>query len=607
MIDPLKEPVLSLLLSEEYKVEVLPLLQALPLSDINRSLFFSSRHTPKLYKDAQISVLEAFLIQNRSHLNNDNDSPIKSQIALELVKQGASLSNTGLWEDGKRQWDILDLAFNYGHYKFVQHLLEGPLQHLMPSINGRENHDGFTWLQKAVQLNDVDFAKKLLLWGVDCNAVCTTNRTALFYASTSEVLAVLLEAGARVDVVEADKYGRSLSDHWNKILTAVDVKKLNNTLFKSLKKSGSLDTHAMQSSWVDSLLNSSKGVISDQQKKLKIPADFTWEKDGLKCSPASWIALNNNTNRSSFQQKKIVLHFAGDPQHMPIGVCEGVSISNLDVLAFLEMTLDIQHKRRIGWPDNNFWLEKWMHGHSTMDLSNRLEKMCTVFAHVAVLLQSASCVSGPVAHTAFDWYGKMFSGREGAVEPYKSSLLALAATIAKVSSASPEDTPREFAKALQKTWDHPITKKLRELAFVNAHFSHGSFLCLYDLIQDCETNDSNLKNIVRACAHETAIHSSSYYTRKNMYALTNQANENSIKDFNNIMAQALNVLESNSFGALFEDQEWNKLAKVYQSSGIREGDTNYTIYERLKTLMERETITRSIGVESSTPSIKRKM
>lgn len=603
MIDPLKEPVLSLLLSEECKVEVLPLLRALPLSDINRSLFSSSRQNPRLHKETKISVLEYFLIQNRSHRDNDKDLPIKSQIAVELVKQGASLSNTGLWEDGKSQWDILDLAFNHGHYKFVQYLLEGPLQHLTSSINGRETRDGFTWLQNTVRLNDVDCTKKLLLWGVDCNAICNTNRTALFYATTSEMLSVLLEAGARVDVVETDKHGRSLSDHWNKTLTAVDVKKLNSTLFKSLKKSGSLDSHTMQSSWMDSLLNSSKGVMVDQQKKLKIPANFTWEKDGLNCSPATWIALNNNTHRSSFQQKKIVLHFADDPQHMQMGVCEGVSISNLDVLAFLETTLDPQHKQRIGWPNSSLWLEKWTHEHGNLDLNDRLEKMSIMFTYVAVLLQSASWVSRPVAHTAFDWYKKIFSGREGALELYKSPLLALGSNIAKAASVSTEDVHKEFAKALQKTWDHSITGKLKEVAFLRPHFDHTSFVCLHDLVH-LDMDGTNIKNIVRAFAHETSRLMSSYYSKKIMYVPVADKYAN---EFNGVVDKAMDAIDAKGCGILFNDEEWASLSKVYQNtSRVSSGDTNYHKWERLKALMERETISRQIS-GASPALVKRKM
>lgn len=603
MIDPLKEPVLSLLLSEKCKVEVLPLLQALPLNDINRFLSFSSRHSPRLHKDTQTSVLESFLVLNQSFRDDDKDHPIKEQIAVELVNQGASLSNTGFWENGKSQWDILDLAFNHGHYKFVQYLLEGPLQHLTSSLNGRETHDGFTWLQNAVRLNDVDFAKKLLLWGVDCNAICSTNRTALFYTTSAEMLLVLLEAGARVDVVETDKHGRSLSDHWNKTLTAVEVKKLNSALFKSLKKTGSLDTHAMHSSWVDSLLNSSKGVMSDQQKKLKIPSNFTWEKDGLKCSPFTWIAINNNTYRSSFQQKKIMLHFVGDPQNMEMGVCEGLSISNLDVLAFLEATLDSQHKQRIGWPNNHLWLEKWANEHSNLDLGDRIEKMCTTFTYVAVLLQSAPWVSQPVKHTAFDWYKKMFSGRESAIEPYyKSSLLALGRDIATMYSISNYDAHTGFAKALQTAWEQPITKKLKEYAFLHPQFDSTSFLCMYDLM-DSDMDDTNIKNIVRAFAHET-VRILSYFSRKIMYSPVTDTHAN---EFNAMVDKALDTLDVTGCGILFEDDEWNRLSKVYQdASRISSADINYEKWERVKSLMERETINRHLDA-SSTPSSKRKM
>lgn len=604
MIDPFREPVLSLLLSENCPVEVLPLLQSLPISNINR-LFSAplANRRPRIHQDASISVLEMFLIRNQ---NNDNAS-VASQIAIELVHQGAGLTTTGVWEN-KKPWDILDLAFNLGHYTFVQYLLEGPLQHLTQSVAHRENQDGFTWLQNAVRLNDVEFAKKLLLWGVDCNAVCSANRTALFYASTPEMLSLLLDAGARVDAVETDKHGRSLSDHWNKTLTSVEVKKLNSTLFKSLKKSGSLDTHAMKSAWMDSLLQSTKGIMVDQQKKLKISSDFTWEKDNRKCSPMTWIAINTNTYRSKFQQKKIVEHFAQDPQHMQFAVCEGVSLSNLDALAFLETTLSFEYKRTIGWPDHNLFLGKWLHNHNSMDFGDRLEKMCTTFTHVAIALQSLPWVSRSVKHTAFNWYKNMISGRAGALEFYKVRQ-DLAVNIIQVSSPS-DDTHTQLAHALQKAWEHSSIGKFKELAFVQPNFDQGSFSCLHDLMQDAQTNDSSLKNVVRAFAHETALYSSSYYTQKNMYVLMGAKSIPQTEESVNIVRQAIHLLTSKNFGAMFDDQEWDCLARMYQKAGqIRESDTNYAIYENLKALMERETIARQIDVGSPTPSpsVKRKM
>lgn len=600
MIDPLKEPVLSLLLSKKCRLEVLPLLQHLPLNDINRPLSLQSNSYFRPEENTPISVLEVFLMQNHCH-DNASDNPIKLQIAIELVNQGASLNNKGLWMQVKKPWDILDLAFTCGHYKFVQHLLEGPLQHMASSLHGRTTQDDFTWLQVAVRLNDIDFVKKLLLWGVDCNELSSSNRTALFYVKSPEMLSILLDAGAKVEAVEIDNYGRSLSDHWNRTLTSVDVKKLNGTLFKSLKKSNSLNTHTMQKSWVDSLLISSKGLISDQQKKMKIPPDFTWEKGNLKCSPFVWMAINN-TNRSRFQQKKIMSHFVGDPQHMEMGLCDGNSVSNLDVLAFLETALDNDYKQTIGWPDNNLWLEKWMHEHAHLSLSDRLEKMCTTFTHAAILLQSSSWVCSPVAHTGFNWYEKLCSGREGALEPYKSSFVALSNNIAKVSDVFNDCVHKELSKALQKSWEKPITEKLKELAFVLPLFKQKSFMCLYDLMHS-EMHDTNIKNITRAFAHETARMSTDFF-KKRMYVPVSDEYAN---EFIGLVDKALNTIDTNGFGILFDDDEWMKLSKVYQNTRtISSTDANYDKWERIKVLMERETISRQISMGVAT-SMKRKM
>ena len=536
------------------------------------------------------------------------DVPLVTQIAIELVNQGSVLTNTGVWDDGETPWDILDLAFHHGHYKFVEYLLDGPLQHLTSSVANRKGSTN-PWLHTAVQTQDIGLVKKLLAWGTDCNTIGGTRRTALYYVKTPEMLSVLLDNGARVDAVEIDAYGSTLSDQWNKQLSAVEVKKLNATLFKSLKNSGDFDEKSMQSSWMENILHSSKGVIVDQQKKLKISQEFTWSKDGLNITPLVWIALQKNKSRNTFQQSKVVSHFATDPQNIPVGEIENESLSNLDVLVFLEMMLSDSYKDEIGLNNHRF-LQKWMEGNTAESVENRIKKLCTTMTHTAVLIQSLHWVSDAVAYTGFDWYYTLFTGRQNALAQYSAFPRLLLNQIVKACpDFETKDVEYAIGKGLQTAWDLPVTQTLKEQALLNPFFDQTSLRCLYDLAHNVfERNASplepiNIKNIVRALSHETARCQNSYYTKKNMYSPVSKYPQ----EFSVLMSDVLGCLEATPFGGLFEDAEWDFLSKVYKDQRrIVSTDENYAIWEKMKSLMERETISRQL---TSAPTVlsKRKM
>lgn len=616
MIDPLKEPVLSLMLSSKNcPIEVLPLLQALPIENLNRALDFSEINHPRPHGNSHISVLELLLLRNRGqeHETVHDSVPVITQIAIELVKQGSALTNTGMWGDGEASWDIVDLAFTHGHYKFVEYLLEGPLQHLASSVANRKSSNS-TWLQTAVWTQNIELAKKLLAWGADCNAVSGTGRTALYYVKTPAMLSLLLDNGARVDAVETDMYGRTLSDQWNR-LSAVDVKKLNNTLLKSLKNSGNFDESSMQSSWMDNLLHSTKGVIADQQKKLKIPQDFTWEKDGVTCTPLVWMALQKNQSRTSFQQEKLVAHFSSDPQHMSFGQTDGVCLRNLDVLVFLEVMLKPSYKEDLmGWTKSKPFFERWMDENPTQSLEEHVKNLCTTLTRAAVVLQSVPWVSNEVGYTGFDWYQTVFRGRRDALEQYKLPTRSLHESIAQMY---PDVLGKTISSALedglQHVWDLPIAEKLKECAFLNPLFDQSSLLCMYDLAQDVfERTASSLQpldtqNIVRALANETARCQSSYYTKKNMYNPI--PNSSFAPEFNVLLTDVLGCLDATPFGELFDDSEWTHLSKVYKErQKISDTDENYDKWEQIKVLMDRETLRRHLRTQSApTASLKRKM
>lgn len=610
MIDPLKEPVLSLMLSsKDCPVEVLPLLQALPIDNLNRTIDASVINSPKPHASSRISILELLLLRNRgeSMQSVHNSLSLTTQIAIELVRQGSALTNTGVWSDGETRWDILDLAFTHGHYKFVEFLLDGPLQHLTSTLVDRKD-GGTPWLHTAVQTQNIELVKKILAWGVDCNEIAENGRTALYYVKTPEVLSLLLKSGARVDAVETDIYGSTLSDQWNN-LPAVDVKKLNATLFKSLKNSGDFDEKSMQASWMENLLHSSKGVIVDQQKKLKIPQNFTWSKDGVSVTPLVWMALQKNKSRNTFQQSKVVSHFATQPQNIPVGKMGGMSLSNLDVLVFLEVMLSGSYKDEIGLGGYLF-LQKWMEQNTQEPVGDQIEKLCTTLTHTAVLVQSLPWVSDAVAYTGFDWYDTLFAGRQNALPQYSAFPRVLLNQIAKMLPHV-QNKEVEFAigKGLQTAWELPATQTLKETALLNPFFDQTSLRCLYDLAHNVfERSESPLephqiKNIIRALTHETARCQNSYYTKKNMYNPTPKFEQ----EFGVLVSDVLGRLEATSFGVLFEDPEWARLSKVYtEQRRISSTDENYATWEKIKSLMERETISRQL-TSSPTVSSKRKL
>ena len=611
MVDPLKEPLVSLLLKPKCPVEILPLLKMLPIEDINRSVEVNAVNHPQPQTNSQCSILELFVLRNRGQAqdNKYEGVSIPSQIAIELVNQGAALTNTGTWLNGG-SWDILDLALHHSHYGLVEHLLDGPLQHLQSDVVHRKMTDGSSWLQMAVHIENIGFVKKLLSWGADCNEISKHKRTVLYDVRTPEMLSLLLDHGARIDIVELDEYGISLPEQWSKRLVAADVKKLNNMLFKKLKTNADLDLTGIQAGWMDSLLKSPKGVIVDQQKKLKIPADFTWEKDGVTCSPLVWMVLKGHASRNAYQQEKVFAHFAQDPQNMPLCKLDQYDVRNIEALAFFE-AVTLQHElKSVGWSNCTIFNEK-MVTESNAPMVERLTHLFEGFTRTAIALQSIAFISPMVAKTAFNWYKIVLQSRSDASSNIKLMDHNFQKIIEKVYKNTDLSMTSAIQTALQNIWDGPMMPTLRDCAFIKPIFTENSMVCLFDLAAPLlqgqkgmeQISENNIKNIVSAFANATALQRFSPYMQKTLYNPISDVRVIEHKNFNVFLNNIIAILDGQPFGEFFDDKQWTQMAEVYKSPGrISTTNTNYDMWEKMNALTLRETIRRQVssGVQVKT-------
>lgn len=599
MFDPQKEPVLSLLFSKEHTTEALALLKILPVQDINRSLGIEGNlHRREKWTcdpDSRVSVLEYFLLNTQTYTPwaegegewDENRITHTAQIAIELVRQGACLSNKGR-KHNQKAWDLVDWAFESNHYDFGEFLLDGPLQHLQGSVEERQVGRR-SLLNEAVHNNHCRLVKKFLSWGANPNTTDELGRSAVFYVKSPQVLKMLLHKGANIAATAADALGETFVKHWSKSLVASDVKRLNAALLKELQKTSGDTAHSLHASWMENILNATKGVITSQQKSLKIPSDFLWKRNGVAYSPLTWALTQYKPTRYEHQQEKIIAHLATDDQSTVFWRSDEMAVSNQDVVDFLTLNLDSKDFSKSGASALTFVASEKLSPEEIQQLFQKYTKIA--------LLMTQKDVAPFAQLTAFQWFLTVSAGRDQAPKSYTRYQEFSTFQFCN-------QPPIVLQSAWQETFSSPLFDELRRTVFNDMSLLKGAaFVTMVDIAQEAlsDPTPENISRVVRLLAVETK--------RRDLYAderyVPSRLQPRQRFAFKELLEQSIHQLESMSFGEKFSEEEWEQIKTSFAPHPAVQKNE---IFNRLRPLIERESIARAVSASALTPlHTKRKM
>lgn len=397
MINPSTDPLLSILLSGEHLQACLALLERLPLDNVNRPL--PARFPYEIDETSNWSVLESFLESASVYSSNVppateplydvSVAPLPSQVAQKLVEMGAHVDAQGkkIHHHGDKEgtpWDMLTLAFDQGHFGFVEFLLEGPLQHLRATLSTRRT-EREPYLHVLVRCQQLRLAKKFIQWGVSPNATDDWGRTALFCCKTPEAVQLLVEHGADASVQNSSK--QSVTEVWNKELNAPQVKKMTAAMFASMSKTGAVDMDKATQQWFGDLLVGTKTTLLPHAKRLGITSSSAWTVPhlGISVTPLTWMLLNTSSRSSSRTAPLMEWALTGD-QRAVFGKVGGRIVYNADV-AFVCALMLTRNSANKGWEGASHSVIDHINGlNLNMSAQDTLQAVVQTVADTAVLL-----------------------------------------------------------------------------------------------------------------------------------------------------------------------------------------------------------------------------